>query len=143
MQNQMLIALCCSSAQESEGKALEIIFYEQSVSHKKKRGEKKERNLKLLKPILKASKVLYGVPSAFQNDNEDSVGCRIKIFMSPGNFKAHLQSSNSLLNVLFHNYAFCMVSALLSWLLAFFFLFLMLGTICIWLGKYLKSSHGL
>lgn len=42
--------------------------------------------------------------------------------MSPGNFKAHLQSSNSLLNVLFHNCAFCMVSALfLSWLLAFFF----------------------
>lgn len=40
MQNQMLIALCCSSAQESEGKALEIIFYEQSVSHKKKRGKK-------------------------------------------------------------------------------------------------------
>lgn len=44
--------------------------------------------------------------------------------MSPGNFKAHLQSSNSLLNVLFHNCAFCMVSVLfLSWLLAFFFLF--------------------
>lgn len=28
MQNQMLIVLCCSSAQESEGKGLEIIFYD-------------------------------------------------------------------------------------------------------------------
>lgn len=43
MQNQMLIALCCSSAQESEGKALEIIFYEQSVSCKKKRGKKERK----------------------------------------------------------------------------------------------------
>lgn len=43
MQNQMLIALCCSSARESEVKALEIIFYEQSVSHKKKKGKKRKK----------------------------------------------------------------------------------------------------
>lgn len=74
--------------------------------------------------------------------------------MSSGNFKAQLQISNSMLNVLIQYCAFCMVVVLfLSWLFAFcfffffsfsfFFFLLVLGTIYIWVGKYFKSSHGL
>lgn len=74
MQSQMLIALCCSSAQENEGKALEIIFYEQSVSHKKKRGGGERKKAGTPEAHCKDIQ-LYVVSSTFQNDHENSVGC--------------------------------------------------------------------